>query len=178
MLCHNKKKRQRLKEYINYKLNKYYTVIFTLIIWDFLSFFLICLMQFQILTIFISHYPPATDGSISQASEHQILKTNFVVSSHPESVMYSEKKAVLSLLYYWNMKCEYEFKPSRRCQTWGSHFSRTGVRLFQAWASTCESSHTWWIQTVNIKIFRCIKSKWTLILVVPVLHSPGFHDSW
>lgn len=38
MLCHNKK-RQRLKEYINYKLNKYYTVIFTLIIWDFLSFF-------------------------------------------------------------------------------------------------------------------------------------------
>lgn len=27
-----KKKRQRLKEYINYKLNKYYTVIFTLII--------------------------------------------------------------------------------------------------------------------------------------------------
>lgn len=38
MLCHNKN-RQRLKEYINYKLNKYYTVIFTLIIWAFLSFF-------------------------------------------------------------------------------------------------------------------------------------------
>lgn len=46
------KKRQRLKEYINYKLNKYYTVIFTLIICDFFVFLVfIHLMLFQILTI-------------------------------------------------------------------------------------------------------------------------------
>lgn len=51
MLCHDKK-RQRLKEYINYKLNKYYTVIFTLIIWDFFVFLsFIHVMLFQILTI-------------------------------------------------------------------------------------------------------------------------------
>lgn len=43
------KKRQRLKEYINYKLNKYYTVIFTLIIWDFLSFPIYLLIYFIIL---------------------------------------------------------------------------------------------------------------------------------
>lgn len=45
---------------------------------------------------FISHCPPATDGSISQASEHQIMKTNRVVSLHPQSVMYSEKKLYCS----------------------------------------------------------------------------------
>ena len=37
-------------------------------------------------------------------------KTNCVVSLHPESVLCTRKKAELSLLYYWSMKCEDEFK--------------------------------------------------------------------
>lgn len=118
MLCHDKK-RQRLKEYINYKLNKYYTVIFTLIIWDFLSFLIYLLIyfiilpyvlmsSFQILTIF--YFPLSSCHCwVYFTSQHQFrTKTNRVVSLHPQCFMYSERKAVLYRGYctnhMWSMK--------------------------------------------------------------------------
>lgn len=121
------KKRQRLKEYINYKLNKYYTVIFTLIIWDFLSFF-ICLTLFQILTILFPTVLLPPMGLFHKPVNTKLWKP-IVLSHYIQKLLCTQKKkAVLSLLYYWSMKCEYEFKPSRRCETWGSCYSQTGVR--------------------------------------------------
>lgn len=132
MLCHDKKKkRQRLKEYINYKLNKYYTVIFTLIIWDFLSFLiylliyflLICLMSsIQILTIFVPHCPPATAGPISQVNtnsgQEPIVLSHYihnVLCTQKEKLLYCIVVTVLVIREVWKMI----LKPSRRCDTWG-----------------------------------------------------------
>lgn len=94
MLCHDKK-RQRLKEYINYKLNKYYTVIFTLIIWDFFVFLFFFYSSYVVPNTdhFTSHCPPATDGSFSQASEHQITQPNCVLCTQKE-----KQKAVKTVL--------------------------------------------------------------------------------
>lgn len=55
---------------------------------------------------FISRYPAATDGSISQASEHQITETNCSVSLHPKKCYVFRKKSctvVTVLLKYVNM---------------------------------------------------------------------------
>lgn len=103
MLCHDKK-RQRLKEYINYKLNKYYTVIFTLIIWDFFVFLIfIHLYVVPNTDHFTSRCPPATNGTFSHASEHQITQTNFVLCTQTEN--YKPSK-----LYYFCMENDNEHK--------------------------------------------------------------------
>lgn len=59
-----------------------------------------------------------------------------VLSHYIQKVLCTQKKAVLSLLYYWSMK--YEFKPSRRCETWGGHCLQTGVgsRKSLTWVET------------------------------------------
>lgn len=130
MLCHNKN-RQRLKEYINYKLNKYYTVIFTLIIWAFLSFFSYLSYVAPNTDHFISCYPPATDGSISQASEHQITKPNCIVALHPKKCYVFRNKSctvVTVLLKYvnWNSNQVGDMKPEE-----------AATRKQESWIPTC-----------------------------------------
>lgn len=53
---------------------------------------------------FTSHCPPATDGSFSQASEHQITQTNCVLCTQKKQTKRCQK------LYYFSMKYEYELK--------------------------------------------------------------------
>lgn len=103
MLCHDKK-RQRLKEYINYKLNKYYTVIFTLIIWDFFVFLVfIHLMLFQILTILHPTVLLPPMGLFHKPVNTKLRKP--IVS-----YVLEKKNTKLSKLYYVCMKYENELK--------------------------------------------------------------------
>lgn len=99
------KKRQRLKEYINYKLNKYYTVIFTLIIWDFFVFLVF------ILILCCSKYWPFY---ISLSSCHRwVFFTSQWTPNYANQLclMYSKKKTKrCQKLYYFSMKYEYELK--------------------------------------------------------------------
>lgn len=128
-----KKKRQRLKEYINYKLNKYYTVIFTLIIWDFLSFLIYLLIYFFINLPYVvdpntdhfcsPHCPPATAGPISQVNtnsgQEPIVSSHYihnVLCTQKEKLLYCIVVTVLVIREVWKMI----LKPSRRCDTWGS----------------------------------------------------------
>lgn len=96
------KKRQRLKEYINYKLNKYYTVIFTLIIWDFFVFLsFIHVMLFQILTILHPTVLLPPMGLFHKPVNTKLRKPIL-------SYVLEKKNKKPSKLYYFCMKYEYE----------------------------------------------------------------------
>lgn len=98
------KKRQRLKEYINYKLNKYYTVIFTLIISNFFVFLIfIHPMLFQILTIL---HPTVLLPPLGLYYKPVNTKLRKPIVSY----VLKKKNKKLSKLYYFCMKYENELK--------------------------------------------------------------------
>lgn len=78
-------------------------MIFTLTIWDFLSFILICFMKFQILTIFIPPILLPPMGLISQASEHQIMITNCICLISPGTCYVFRKKAAVTVLLKYDV---------------------------------------------------------------------------
>lgn len=95
----------------------------------------------------------------------------FVVSLHPESVMYSEKKLYCRYCAteIWNVNVS--FKPSRRCETWGSPSSQTGVRLRQSLNldRTLDGSGK-----VNVRLFVAWNQSEPWISWFPVFAFPRF----
>lgn len=104
MLCHNKK-RQRLKEYINYKLNKYYTVIFTLIIWDFFVFsflFVLCSSKYWPFLFPTMLLPPM--GPFHKPVNTKLWKP-IVLTCYIQKVLCTQKKSctVVTVLLTYEM---------------------------------------------------------------------------
>lgn len=184
MLCHNKK-RQRLKEYINYKLNKYYTVIFTLIIWDFLSFFflfVLCSSKYWPFILFPTILLPPM-GPFHKPVNTKLWKP-IVLTHYIRKVLCTQKKSCIvcyCTTEVWNVNMSLnqvgDGKPEEVTACKQASLAPVETFFFQPEPQLATKTNTWnievfthWIDPDGEQICPCcwlksIKSKWYSALV-------------